>query len=171
VPSTARLKSILRDVVPVRDDAQPVVTWPTGEVRRYRGRLYAMQPLGPPPPNGWRQEISPDVPIELPLGLGSLSLKPVTGSGISLVHAPGPLIVTFRTGDRSAQGGSRDGWGDLGNLFRECGVVPWMRERLPLVSCEGQLVAIADLWVRRSARASQGETGLQVLRAGGPPAD
>jgi len=39
VPSTARLESILRDVVPARDDAQPVVTWPTGEVRRYRGRL------------------------------------------------------------------------------------------------------------------------------------
>jgi len=171
VPSTARLESILRDVVPARDDAQPVVTWPTGEVRRYRGRLYAMQPLGPLPPRGWKREIRPGGTIELPPGLGSLTLKPVTGSGIALARSPGPLLVTFRAADRSARAGGRDGWGDLGNLFRECGVVPWMRERLPLVSCENQLVAIADLWVRRSARATQDEAGLQVLRAGGPPPD
>ena len=40
-PSTARLESILRDVVPARPDAHPVVTWPTGEVRRRKGRLVA----------------------------------------------------------------------------------------------------------------------------------
>jgi tRNA(Ile)-lysidine synthase len=140
-------------------------------VRRYRGRLYAMQPLGPLPPVGYKQEIRPGGMIELPPGLGSLSLKPVTGGGIALARAPGPLVVTFRAGDRSALGGGRDGWGDLGDLFRECGVVPWMRERLPLVSCENRLMAIADLWVRRSARATLDETGLQVLRAGGPPAN
>jgi tRNA(Ile)-lysidine synthase len=171
LPSTARLEAIVRDVVPARDDAQPVVTWPTGEVRRYRRRLYAMQPLGPLPPRGWKREIRPGGTIELPPGLGSLSLKPVTGRGIALARAPGTLLVTFRAGDRSAPGGGRDGWGDLGNLFREFGVVPWMRERLPLVSCENQLVAIADLWVRRSARATHGEAGFQALRAGGPPAN
>ncbi|MBS1199890.1 MAG: tRNA(Ile)-lysidine synthetase [Proteobacteria bacterium] len=45
-PSTARLESILRDVVPARPDAHPVVTWPTGEVRRYRGRLVAGRSTG-----------------------------------------------------------------------------------------------------------------------------
>lgn len=40
-PSTARLESILRDVVPARPDAHPVVTWSTGEVRRWRGKLQA----------------------------------------------------------------------------------------------------------------------------------
>jgi tRNA(Ile)-lysidine synthase len=41
LPSAARLESILRDVVPARPDAHPVVEWPTGEVRRRRGRLVA----------------------------------------------------------------------------------------------------------------------------------
>ena len=39
LPSTARLESIIRDVLPARPDAHPVVTWPTGEVRRRKGRL------------------------------------------------------------------------------------------------------------------------------------
>ena len=171
VPSTARLESLLRDAVPARDDAQPVVTWPTGEVRRHRGRLYAMQPLGPLPPSGWKREIRPGGTIELPPGLGNLSLEPVTGRGISPARAPGPWIVTFRAGDGLAERRGRDGWGDLGNLFREFGVVPWMRGRLPLVSCENQLLAIADLWVRRSARATHDEACFQVLRAGGAPAN
>mgnify|MGYP001093101076 CR=1 FL=1 len=54
-PSTARLESILRDVVPARLDAHPVVTWPTGEVRRRRGRLCAEAPRPArrePPPTG-----------------------------------------------------------------------------------------------------------------------
>jgi len=46
LPSTARLESILRDVLPARPDAHPVVTWPTGEVRRRKGRLVAMGPEG-----------------------------------------------------------------------------------------------------------------------------
>ena len=41
LPSTARLESIVRDVLPARPDARPVVEWPTGAVRRARGRLVA----------------------------------------------------------------------------------------------------------------------------------
>jgi len=41
LPSTARLESIIRDVLPARPDAHPVVTWPTGQVRRRKGRLVA----------------------------------------------------------------------------------------------------------------------------------
>jgi tRNA(Ile)-lysidine synthase len=41
LPSTARLESIIRDVLPARPDAHPVVEWPTGEVRRVKGRLMA----------------------------------------------------------------------------------------------------------------------------------
>jgi len=44
LPSTARLESIIRDVLPARPDAHPVVAWPTGEVRRRKGRLHAARP-------------------------------------------------------------------------------------------------------------------------------
>lgn len=46
LPSAARLESIIRDVLPARPDAHPVVTWPTGEVRRRKGRLCAGHPAG-----------------------------------------------------------------------------------------------------------------------------
>jgi tRNA(Ile)-lysidine synthase len=76
LPSAARLESIRRDVMNAREGAQPVVTWPAGEVRRYRGRLYAMQPLGPSPPAGWAHGISPGRPVALPGGMGQASLEP-----------------------------------------------------------------------------------------------
>jgi hypothetical protein len=44
-----------------------------------------------------------------------------------------------------------------------------MRGRLPLVSCDNQLLAVADLWVSRPARAASKEAGLEPLRLGGPP--
>jgi tRNA(Ile)-lysidine synthase len=47
LPSAARLESIIRDVLPARPDAHPVVTWPTGEVRRRKGRLVASREAVP----------------------------------------------------------------------------------------------------------------------------
>ena len=35
----------------------------------------------------------------------------------------------------------------LKKLLQEEGVVPWMRERLPLLYSGGELVAVADLWI------------------------
>ena len=142
VPSTARLESIRRDVVPARDDAQPVVTWPTGEVRRYRGRLYAMQPLGPLPPEGWEQPIRAGETVELPCGLGHLRLEPVAGSG----SLSGRLVVSFRSGGEALQSVGRNEPHTLRDLFQERSVVPWMRGRLPLLRRDGELLAVANLW-------------------------
>jgi len=44
LPSRARLESIIKDVLPARPDAHPVVRWPTGEVGRRKGRLHARRP-------------------------------------------------------------------------------------------------------------------------------
>jgi tRNA(Ile)-lysidine synthase len=38
------------------------------------------------------------------------------------------------------------------------GVVPWMRDRLPLVFAGDELVAVADLWVASGAASQPGAT-------------
>ena len=53
-PSAARFESILGDLMEARVDAEPLVRWETGELRRYRGRLYAMRPLAESPPGTLR---------------------------------------------------------------------------------------------------------------------
>jgi tRNA(Ile)-lysidine synthase len=44
----------------------------------------------------------------------------------------------------------------LKKLLQENGIVPWMRERLPLIYAGDQLVAVADLWVAAEAASEPG---------------
>ncbi len=56
----------------------------------------------------------------------------------------------------------------LKKLFQENGVLPWMRNRIPLVYDNDSLVAVADLWIDQSFAAVEGEEGLQIVWQGGP---
>jgi tRNA(Ile)-lysidine synthase len=40
----------------------------------------------------------------------------------------------------------------LKHWFQENGVVPWMRDRIPLLFRGGALVGVADLWISEEAR-------------------
>jgi tRNA(Ile)-lysidine synthase len=44
----------------------------------------------------------------------------------------------------------------LKKLLQEEGVVPWMRERLPLIYADEKLVAVADLWIAADAASEPG---------------
>jgi tRNA(Ile)-lysidine synthase len=146
-PSSARLSSILEEVLPARVDATPVVTWAKGEVRRYRGRLYSMKPLGPPPPPGWERPMRPGERIELPCGLGVVWLEPRTGPGLSFGSLQGPLSIRFRQGGERLLPLGRGNRHGLGELCRESGVAPWLRARLPLLASGARLLAVGELWV------------------------
>lgn len=169
MPSAARLEAILDDLVPARRDAQPLVSWPDGEVRRYRGRLYGMRPLGPPPPAGWHGCVVPTETIELPCGLGSLALEPATGQGIATDALSGRLEVSFRSGGESLRPAGRDSARALANLFQEAGVVPWMRSRVPLLRDTGRVVAVAGLWIAEGYAARDGQPGAVPRWRRGPP--
>jgi tRNA(Ile)-lysidine synthase len=161
LPSTARLASILRDVVPVRDDAQPVVTWPTGEVRRYRGRLYAMPPGLDLTPEG-DYTLEPGRPLAI-AGVGLLEIVEVQGAGISASRFPGPFSVRFRQGGERLRPAGRALEKPLQQWLQEAGVEPWRRGRLPLVYSGGHLLAVAGLWVSDEAATPCDEIG-RVLR-------
>ena len=166
VPSAARLESIRRDVLPAQEDAQPVVTWPRGEVRRYRGRLYAMQPLGSLPPAGWEREIRPGETVMLPAGLGEVSLAPGHGIGIDPRKLAAPVNVRFRRAGDALDPGGRRGEHGFRKLCQEAGVAPWLRDRLPCLSSAGQLVAIAGLGVDGRFACPPGEAPLHFVWRG-----
>ena len=161
VPSAARLESILCDVVPARDDAQPVVTWPNGEVRRYRGRLHAMQPLGPPPAGDWLRHIRIGETVDLPCGLGRLSVVPSSSPGI-LIDEPDVLAVTFRSRTAAYP---RD---EVAETCRRAAVLPWMRGRLPLISHGGLLLAVGSIATNSRPARTEAGYGLTVRWEDGP---
>lgn len=169
IPSTARLESILRDVVPARDDAQPIVTWRAGEVRRYRGKLYAMRPLGPLPPGEWRQEIRLGDVIELPCGLGRVSLEVTSGEGLAISTLSTPLVLTFRTGGERLRPAGRQDRRRLRHLLQEHAVPPWLRGRLPLLWAGDRLVAVVGRWNSADAPACDKAPAVQVRWQTDPP--
>lgn len=122
----------LRDA---RDDAQPVWKLAEGELHRAAGRIWWLW-------GDWlRQPVAsllwerPDLPLQLP-GNGQLRL---------LGDIPdGPLRVSYRQGGEVMEVAQR-GHRDLKRLLNERGVPGFIRGRLPLLSCNEQLLAVANL--------------------------
>ena len=152
-PTALQLERILGEVLPAREDAQPHVSWPGASVRRYRNGLYLLP------------EVLADAPISTSIEAESVPL----GAGLGVLHFEfdaerGLARELFERGLRLdiRQGGEEiqpDGQGHtrkLKKLLQEEGVVPWMRDRLPLVYSGEQLVAVGDLWIAADAASSPG---------------
>ena len=166
-PSAARFESILDDLIEARADAVPVVRWESGELRRYRDRLYAMQPLDEPPSGSLR--FDPVVPagIELGAGLGRLSLAASDQGGLDpvLLH---DIVIRFRVGGESLRPHPARPRKRLKQLCQEAGIVPWMRERLPLLYVGSRLAAVGDLWIDAELSVAPGVPALAPVWSGRP---
>ncbi len=157
VPASRHLEHVVHDVIESRQDAEPVVRWPGAEVRRHGDELHAMRPL--PAPTTGAVRWSGGSPLALAHGL--LALEPATGRGISASLLAGhELVVRFREGGERCRPAGRAHGQTLRRLFQERGVAPWERDRVPLIYLEGDLVAVADLWVCAGFEAGPGAPGL-----------
>jgi len=160
-PDAGRLERIWGEVAAARPDGSPRVAWPGGEVRRYRGFLYAMPPLRDPVAP-WVSAWDGSEPLELPAGLGRLRLDE---AGVALPRAawesanpevrigsvPDPAAPAGRTGRRSYK-----------RLCQDWGVPPWVRARIPLLYLEGRLAAFGDYGACEPWRVTAGEPAVHV---------
>ncbi len=155
VPGAAKLRSVLEQLIPAKQDAQPLVAWPGVEIRRYRDNLYIL-PAGASQQPADDGQVLGDTPLQLPQGLGTLSLSPGVELGLDEAIIEQGLTVHYRRGGEEIQPVGQAHTRKLKKLLQEEGVVPWMRERLPLVYAGGQLVAVADLWIASAAASKPG---------------
>lgn len=156
-PPASCLASVVSDLIPARDDAQPVVEWPGARVRRYRGSVYLL-PASPQTVPGRHLEFT-DGRVDLGAGLGQLRLTEAVPEGLSGAVVSAGLDVRFRSGGEKIKPLNQEITKTLKNLLQEEGVVPWMRDRLPLVYSGDHLVAVADLWIAADAASCPG-TGI-----------
>jgi len=154
-PGAARLASVIDNVLPAKQDAQPLVEWPGGELRRYRGRLYLLPPLDEV---AWPPQGRPfaETPVALGEGMGALRLVHGAPRGLSAGTVARGLCVRMRTGGEQIKPAGQAHTKKLKKLLQDEGVVPWMRDRLPLVFAGDELVAVADLWVAAGASSEPG---------------
>ena len=162
LPSTHKLAEILTQAR-AGEDRNPCVDWSGAEVRRYGGLLYAQQPLGTVPVEF---RLRPGATYPLGEGLGCLSLVPTTGEGIrAVLCGPGGLRVAFRKGGESCRPAGRAHARPLKKWLQEMQVLPWLRDRLPLIygdEADGELLAVAGLFACEPHAARAGEPGLRI---------
>jgi len=157
-PGHRMLARIEHEMLSAAVDRNPLVTWPGGEVRRYRDTLYARAPIAPsnPTPLAW----NPAEALHLPWGC--LHAEMVTGSGLAQVRLHGQRLTVRRRvgGERLRLPGRRTR--TLKKLLQEAGVPPWRRGRLPLVYVGEELAAVADLWIAAGFEAADGALGWRL---------
>jgi len=152
-PTAVQLKRILDEVIPARVDAQPLVSWAGASVRRYRNGLYLL------PENladAVESESLSGADLQLGIGLGTLHFESGADIGISPELFSGGMTIKPRTGGEEIQLQGQPHTSKLKKLLQEEGVVPWMRDRLPLVYSGDRLVAVGDLWLAEDSTSSPG---------------
>ena len=155
---TTRLYQAVTELIPARSDAQPLVAWQGGELRRYDDTLFVRSALpGPPAPPSVL--LCPDGgPVELGASLGRLRLVATGSAGIDPACAVPGLAIRYRTGGEAIRVAGDGATRKLKNLLQEARVLPWMRDRLPLLFHGDELVAVGDLWVSAAHRQDVGLT-------------
>jgi tRNA(Ile)-lysidine synthase len=147
-PATVHLDAVMHELLPAREDAQPIVRWPGACIRRYRNGLYLL-PEKPCPKLKTVQFAAETV--ELGPGLGRLRLEPGGGLGLSQALVARGLRIECRVGGEEIKPYHQRHTRKLKNLLQEEGIVPWMRDRLPLVYSGERLIAVGDLWMADDA--------------------
>ena len=155
MPGAVNLENILTDLVAARDDAQPLVAWPGVRVRRYRDRLYVMPADDLESPRKAVQEVTGDR-VLLPGGLGMLVLEAGAEVGLSERAMAARLEVRYRHGGEEIKVLDHKHTKKVKKLLQDEGVVPWMRDRLPLLYADDELIAVADLWLADAAASRPG---------------
>jgi len=146
MPDHRHLHRIVHEVLAAVEDANPLVSWRGGEVRRYRGELYALQ--GEIPPFDVTQIIPWDGKQALSLNQQVLIPHLVKGQGVNpQLFEQGGLSIRFRQGGERCKPVGRSHHHRLKKLFQEWGVPPWQRDSVPLLYVGEDLVQIVGYCV------------------------
>jgi len=162
-PPAAMLRTGLAQLLSAAGDRAPLLAWPGGEIRRYRGELFLLKPLPDfPPARPLELPAQPGAMLVLGAGLGRLRLARSRGPGLAYAKLANPLSVRFRAGGERFRPAGERHHRELKKLLQEHGVVPWMRERIPLIYSGDELAAVAHWWVADGLAASAGEAAVRV---------
>lgn len=148
VPSAQVMQRIIEDVIVSNDDREACVRWQDYEIRKYRGKLYVQTKL---PPHDATQKIMWELsqPLELPALQLTLTAEALNEFGLDLNNIK-CLQVGFRVGGEVMRPQGRGCQKELKTLFQEAGVLPWLRNRIPLVFKDDQLICVWGYWIGES---------------------
>lgn len=135
-------EQIRKQLLGATPSSEAVVGWGRASLRYYRERLYLL--AAPVPAVGQPLAWSLEKELTLPDG-GCLLAERSSSGGLHLPE--GPVEIRWRTGGERCRPTGRARSQTLKKLLQEYGLEPWLRDRVPLLYCNGELAAVGDLWV------------------------
>lgn len=160
LPNARQLHEALQQLRTARHDARVCVSLGRDELWRYRDGAYLV-PRAPAfsEPVRWRGEAA----LHVQAAGVDVCLDAVVGAGLkrSMLEA-GRVTLGVRQGGerlRLHPGGPHR---SLKNLLQEQAIPPWLRDHLPLLWCNGQLLWAAYIGQDADALAASGEPGVQL---------
>ena len=162
MPSRAIMQQILSQLLHGRDDAEACVRWDDVALYCYRKQLHLQKTVN----HDAAQVLSWDG--RQPLLIASLQQQLVfeatNHSGLIPEIAGKALQVRFRQGGEKIKPAGQPHTHTLKNLFQQQGVPPWLRDRIPLVYLNDELIAVCGYWVADAYAVNSGEGLLPVIK-------
>jgi len=153
-PEQQHLQQIEQQIIDGRQDAEAAVSWGNVSLRVYRQGIYALPSKDIPEITHSPLEFVRDIQLSKRL---SLTSDFITSSDQPLLNPDLPnLHVRFRKGGERCRPVGRAHSQTLKRLMQDYAVEPWLREGLPLIYSDDNLVAVADLWVCEGFQAESG---------------
>jgi tRNA(Ile)-lysidine synthase len=159
MPPAERLGEALRQVLTAKQDSRVLIELNGAQLRRFAGSLCVVRNVESLPARftkRWRGEKTLALPE-----LGGV-LKLAHGKdGISLARLRGRSVtIGVRRGGERLQPDCRRPRRSLKNLFQEARIPMWLRNRVPLIFCDSELVWAAGVGVDCAYRAADDELSM-----------
>jgi len=157
VPGHVRLDEVLRQVHQAGAEAMPCISWPGGEIRRYRNGVYAMHPIQLL--NHWQPTSWPDQDrVQCPDQQGYIERHSEQNNGIrASIWQLDDISVRYRSGGETFRPAGQAHHRSLKKLFQEWGVPPWLRSGVPLLYVGEDLAAVIGYGISAKYAAAAGE--------------
>ena len=146
-----------------KESINPSMVWDNYCIKRYLNKLYFLDASQLEPnqnfePINWKIKM----PLRLDNDGGLLKVKLVRGRGLSLNKCDQNLTIRYRIGGESIKLVGHKITKKLKNLFQENHILPWVRDKIPLIYNKAELIGVADLWIHDDYTASKNEQGFLI---------
>jgi len=162
VPSMKVLNSGVNTLLNPKS-VNPSMVWDNYCIKRYLNKLYFLQLSELQPTQGNRLiNWLIDEPLKLDENGSALVAVMTKGQGLSLKKCDKNIDVQFRKGGESIRPVGHKITKKLKKLFQEDHVLPWVRDKIPLLYKKNELIGVGDLWFSQNYIASEEEDGFLV---------
>ena len=146
MPAEKIMQGIVNEVIKAKESGNPEIRGQGYCIKRYRNKLFCLKSSDIDKESceqHWTENTK-----QLELNDGSKLIISESAEGIQeAVWKKAKVTVKFRQGTEKIRLPGRVGSHTLKKLYQEKSIPPWQRSNIPLIYLDGNLVAVADLWV------------------------